>query len=187
MQILQIDKTVTNESDEFIEVSTNKTVTATLENLPEKLNPANKYIPIYVTEKEGEEYIAESVVDISVNYYSCYFYLRIYGETDYFMVEDLKSKAERYFYELFINSAEILPFAEVMEEICSTRANYYGPRQLAIEIIVDNFPLFRNISTPELMKPIPDFIYDLFQATLDKYMDGSSGMEQNQFRGEFGY
>lgn len=186
-QILQIDKAVTDEPEEHIEVPANETVTATVENLPEKLNPANGYAPTYVTEKGVEGHKPEPVIDASVNCHPCYFHLRMYGEADYFMIEDLKSKAERNFCESFINSAETLPFAEIMEEVYSTRANYLGPRQLAIEMIVDNLPLFRNTFTPELMKSIPDFTYDLFQATLDKYVDGSSSMEQNQFRVEFGY
>jgi hypothetical protein len=82
-------------------------------------------------------------------------------------------------------------FAETIEELYSTRANYQELRQVAIEMIVGNLPNLRNgdtsVITSELMKSIPDFTYDLFQATLDKYVRESSDMERNVSQVKFDY
>jgi hypothetical protein len=106
----------------------------------------------------------------------------MYSEADYFMIDDLKKKAEKVFCESFLDFAETLPFPEIIDEVYSTRANYHGLRKLAIKIIVNNLLRFRKaptpIFTPELMESIPDFTYDLFQATLDKYVGGSSGEQK---------
>lgn len=53
---------------------------------------------------------------------------------------------------------ETLPFAEIIEEVYSTRVNHHALRQLAIEMT----PAF----TLALMNSNPDFTDDLFQATL---------------------
>ena len=78
-----------------------------------------------------------------------------------------------------------------MEKVYSSRPSYQGLRRLAVEMIVDNLPRLRKRPTPvissELMKWIPDFTYDLFHATLDKYVGGSSGMDENQFHVRFAY
>ncbi|KAJ6001025.1 hypothetical protein N7481_001434 [Penicillium waksmanii] len=95
------------------------------------------YAPTYVTENRDDGYMAVPVVNASVNYDPCYFRLRMYGEADYLMIHDLKSKAERHFCESFLNSMEAPPFADIMEEVYLTRANYNGLRQLAIEMILE--------------------------------------------------
>lgn len=79
--------------------------------------------------------------------------------------------------------AETQSFTEIIDEVYSTRVNYLRLRQLAIKMIVNNLPRFRK--TPEPMKSIPNFTYDLFQAALDKYVDGSSGEEKTQFHVRF--
>jgi hypothetical protein len=120
-------------------------------------------------------------VNSLIDYHPFYFYIRIYSKADYFIINDLKSKAEAYFYASFMTSPERESFAQIIEELYSTRANYQKLRQLAIETIVANLPSLRNgpapVVTSELIKSIPDFTYDLLQATLDKYMREPSNVD----------
>ncbi|KAJ5249531.1 hypothetical protein N7524_011847 [Penicillium chrysogenum] len=41
---------------------------------------------------------SESSVDVLASCHPCYFHVRIYGEADYFMINDLKTKATAYFH-----------------------------------------------------------------------------------------
>lgn len=88
------------------------------------------------------------VLDTAIKDHQCYFHLCMYGEADYFMTDDLKGKAENHFTESFMNSTETLPFAEIIGDVYSSRANYHGPRQLAIEMIVNNLPRLQKTPTP---------------------------------------
>lgn len=89
----------------------------------------------------------------------------MYGEADYFMISDLKSKAEVHVRASFMNCPDRQSFAETIQEIYSTRGNYQELRRLAIQMIVDNLSSFRTgltpVIDPELMKSVPDFTYDL--------------------------
>ncbi|KAJ5876031.1 uncharacterized protein N7529_001615 [Penicillium soppii] len=192
-QVVHAEMVATDEPEVLVDKHSYERITETLGNIPgkpehgPKMNSestaTNRYAPTHVTDNRDNGQMTDVVLDVAVSYHPSYFHLRMYGEADYFMVSDLKCNAERHFCESFLNSTETLPFAEIVEEVCSTQANYHGLRQLAIEMIVDNLPLFRNRTTPmfvpELMKLIPDFTYDLFQATVDKCVDGSSSMEKN--------
>lgn len=179
----------------------NQTVTEPPENTPESLIYAphmkEKQDSIgessgkYAIKEEAKGAITERVVDSLIDCHPCYFHVRMYGEADYFMISDLKSKAEVHFCASFMASPERESFAETIEELYSTRANYQELKQLAIGMIVDNLPTLRKglrpVITSELMKSIPEFTYDLFQATLDKYVDEPSDMEGNYFRTGFFY
>lgn len=198
---LQAESGATDEADVHIGECFYETVTESLEKNPGRLMHAPQMnekssitdggCPGDATEQEDEGRITDPAIDPLVNCHPCYFHVRIYGEADYFMISDLKSKAEKHFCASFMNSPERESFAEIMEEVYSTRANYQELRQLAIKMIVDNLPLLRKRPTPvitsELMKSVPDFTYDLLQATLDKYVGESSGMEENQSHVRFDY
>ncbi|KAJ5752054.1 hypothetical protein N7520_008971 [Penicillium odoratum] len=119
---------------------------------------------------------------------SSYFHALMYAAADYLMIEDLKRKSMEYFSSKFMPSTSLnlagssvvsLPrikkeFAETIEEIYSTRADYQELRKLAIEKIKDDLFLLRKGNKPiinsELMKSNPDFTYDLCEATLTKYV-----------------
>ncbi|KAJ5628653.1 hypothetical protein N7490_010881 [Penicillium lividum] len=119
---------------------------------------------------------------------SSYFHALMYASADYFMIDDLKRKSMEYFSSKFMPSTSLnlagssvvsLPmnkkeFAETIEEIYSTRADYQELRKLAIEKIKNNLFLLRKGNKPfinsELMKSNPDFTYDLCEATLTKYV-----------------
>ncbi|OGE47643.1 hypothetical protein PENARI_c039G01644 [Penicillium arizonense] len=179
----QPENDVTDEVEAHLDEHFTETVTRTLENTPETLvpglqmneNPASidEFHPEYASKEGDKGGLAEPIVDSLADCHPCYFHVRMYGEADYFMIDDLKSKAAVHFCASFMSSPERESFADTVEELYSTRANYQELRQLAIEMLVANLPNLRNGPTPvitsELMKSIPNFTYDLFQATLDKY------------------
>jgi hypothetical protein len=151
-------------------------------SIGKKPTTTDGYPLTYVDGQGDERNIKDTVVDASVNHHPWYFHLRMYSEADYFMIDDLKKAAEKNFCESFLEFAETLPFPEIIDELYSTRPNYHALRPLATEMIVNNLLRFRKaptpIFTPELMESLPNFTYDLFQATLDKYVGGSSGEEK---------
>ncbi|KAJ6019785.1 hypothetical protein N7499_003118 [Penicillium canescens] len=165
----------------------------TLENTPETLvpglqtneNPASidEFHPEYASKEGDKGGLTEPIVDSLADCHPCYFHVRMYGEADYFMIDDLRSKAGMHFCASFMSSPERESFADTAEELHSIRANYQELRQLAIEMLVANLPNLRNGPTPvitsELMESIPNLTYDLFQATLDKYVREPSDMEGN--------
>lgn len=187
----QPENDVINEVEVHSDEHLNGTVTRRPGNAPETLAhgpqtntnsaPIDKVPPKYAIEEEDNGDITGPPVDSLLDCHPCYFHVRMYGEADYFMIDDLKSKAEVHFCASFMSSPERESFAETIEELYSTRANYQELRQVAIEMIVGNLPNLRNgqtsVITSELMKSIPDFTYDLFQVTLDKYVREPSDME----------
>ena len=140
--------------------------------LPKEL-AMNESAPIVETPSEQRDNV-ELVADILAGCHPCYFHVRMYGVADYFMIDDLKSKAEAYFRASFMDCPERESFAGMIQELYSTQANYEELRQLAIQLIVDNLSNLRIGRTPvidaELMKSVPHFTYDLCQATLDHYV-----------------
>lgn len=72
----------------------------------------------------------------------------MYVEADYFMINDLKSKVEVHFCASFMSSPERESFAEIIEELYSSRANYQKLRHVAIEKIVGNLPNLRHGRRP---------------------------------------
>lgn len=71
--------------------------------------------------KDGDERVTtEPLVNSLVDCHPCYFHVRMYGEADYFMIDDLKRRAEAHFCALFISSPERESFAETIEELYST-------------------------------------------------------------------
>ncbi|KGO75168.1 Uncharacterized protein PITC_057890 [Penicillium italicum] len=139
-----------------------------VENKPAPIdeNPAEELF------EQGVE--LEPIVDKLADCHPCYFHVRMYGEADYFMISDLKTKAKAQFLASFMDNPKRATFADTIEELYSTHADYQQLRQLAIEVIVDNLPNLRKGLFPvidsRLMKAVPDFTLDLCQATLDKYV-----------------
>jgi hypothetical protein len=168
-----------NPTAEMKELSNEAAVTAseTMEGLVEGSAVENKPAPSdeMPAEEPFEQGVElEPIVDILANCHPCYFHVRMYGEADYFMISDLKTKAKAHFLASFMDHPKRTTFADTIEELYSTQADYLQLRQLAIEMIVDNLPnlrkgLFPVIDT-RLMKAVPDFTFDLCQATLDKYV-----------------
>ncbi|KAJ5377366.1 uncharacterized protein N7496_004775 [Penicillium cataractarum] len=174
---------ITNEFDMHLHEHLTESATRALDDTPETLmprpetndNPALIDESPQITTKDGDEsVVTEPLVNSILDCHPSYFHLRMYGEADYFMIDDLKRKAEAHFYASFMSSPKAESFTETIEELYSTRANYLELRQAAIETIIANLPSLRSgpmpVITSELMKSVPDFTYDLLQATLDEYV-----------------
>jgi hypothetical protein len=166
-----------NPTAEMKELSNEVAVTAseTMEGLLDRSAVENKPAPIdEIPAKERFEQL-DPIVDILTDCHPCYFHVRMYGEADYFMISDLKTKAKAHFLASFMGNPKRTTFADTIEELYSTQADYRQLRQLAIEMIVENLPNLRKGLFPvidsRLMKAVPDFTLDLCQATLDKYVD----------------
>ncbi|KAJ5639330.1 uncharacterized protein N7484_007192 [Penicillium longicatenatum] len=133
----------------------------------------------------------EPIVDPLTDCHPCYFHLRMYAEADYFMIEDLKTRAEENFCASFIDCAETEFLAQVITELYSTRANYLDLRVLAMKLIVDNLRVLQEKSAPtinsSLLKANPDFAVDLCMATMKKYLSESSGTNQPVFTAKYKY
>jgi hypothetical protein len=133
----------------------------------------------------------ESIVNPLTDCHPCYFHLRMYAEADYFMIEDLKTRAEENFCASFIDCAETKFLARLIRELFSTRANYLDLRVLAMKLLVDNLRALQEKSTPainsSLLEENPDFAIDLCMATMKKYLSGSSGTNQPVFTAKYKY
>ncbi|CAG7990849.1 unnamed protein product [Penicillium salamii] len=106
----------------------------------------------------------------------------MYGEADYFIIEDLKIKAAEDFRDSFENCSEKQILAQVIKELYSTNADYRDIRKLAIELIVKNLRklqggLTRGIDY-DLLKAYPAFAAELCIATMEKYLSMSSSLRQ---------
>lgn len=192
---------VTNEIEVHLHEHFTESVTRALDDTPETLmhrpqtndNPAliDEFPQKYTTKEGDESVVTEPLVDSLLDCHPCYFHIRMYGEADYFMVDDLKRKAEVHFCASFMSSPKAESFAKIIEELYSTQANYHELRQAAIEMIIANLPNLRSGHTPvitsELMKSVPDFTYDLLQATLDKYVRDPAEAEEGQSDLKFDY
>lgn len=98
----------------------------------------------------------------------------MYGEGDYFVVDDLKVKAKEKFRLSFTNPPNNESFADTIEEVYSMNADYRGLRKLVVELISQNWRTLRSGGSPalsdELIKSIPDFSFDLCLALLKAYV-----------------
>lgn len=134
----------------------------TAEGLVDESALIDENLEKYPFEQRG---VVELVADTLTDCHPCYFHVRMYGEADYFMIDDLKSKAEVHSRASFMNYPDRQSFTETIQEIYSTQGNYQELRRLAIQMIVDNLSSFRTgltpVIDPELMKSVPDFTYDL--------------------------
>lgn len=113
-------------------------------------------------------------VDTLIDCHPCYFHMRMYGEADYFMISDLKTKACEQFCASFMDFPHEEGFTEIIHELYSTRANYWELRKLAINMIAADLPNLRKAFPPiinaKLVKGVPDFAADLCLATMEKYV-----------------
>jgi hypothetical protein len=102
------------------------------------------------------------------------FHARMYGEGDYLLVEGLKTKAQANFTtdltkSLTKEDPKTAALDETMEELYSTRANYYSLRSIAIRQIVENIHVVsvkHGVPLRKSMKSIPDFAFDLCMALM---------------------
>ncbi|KAJ5651996.1 hypothetical protein N7507_009422 [Penicillium longicatenatum] len=153
--------------------------------------PKNETRPLtgeaFTTDFLEREFIVNPLTDC----HPCYFHLRMYAEADYFMIEDLKTKAEENFCASFIDCAETKFLARVMRELYSTRANYLDLRVLAMKLLVDNLRALQEKSTPainsSLLEDNPDFAIDLCMATMKKYLSESGGINRPVFTTKYEY
>lgn len=168
-----------NHTTEMTELFNEAAVTATESTEGPVDGSAVENKPVPIEENPAEELFEqgvelEPIVDKLADCHPCYFHVRMYGEADYFMISDLKTKAKAQFLASFMDNPKRATFADTIEELYSTHADYQQLRQLAIEVIVDNLPNLRKGLFPvidsRLMKAVPDFTLDLCQATLDKYV-----------------
>ncbi|KAF4765167.1 hypothetical protein HAV15_003392 [Penicillium sp. str.  len=60
-------------------------------------------------------------VDTLIDCHPCYFHMRMYGEADYFMISDLKTKACEQFCVSFMDFPHEEGFTEIIHELYSTR------------------------------------------------------------------
>ncbi|GLA00612.1 hypothetical protein AnigIFM60653_009362 [Aspergillus niger] len=146
----------------------NDTAVAAVENSADGFvdgSPMNKKGP------NEEENNVEPAVDILADCHPCYFHVRMYGEADYFMIDDLKIKAEEKVLASLVNCSEVDSFSQIIAELYSGRADYERLRKLALKVIVDNLPTLRKGFTPvinaKLMESVPDFAVDLCLPTID--------------------
>ncbi|CAK96755.1 uncharacterized protein An08g09780 [Aspergillus niger] len=137
-------------------------------------NSADGFVDGSPMNKKGpneEENNVEPAVDILADCHPCYFHVRMYGEADYFMIDDLKIKAEEKVLASLVNCSEVDSFSQIIAELYSGRADYGRLRKLALKVIVDNLPTLRKGFTPvinaKLMESVPDFAVDLCLPTID--------------------
>ncbi|KAJ5752828.1 hypothetical protein N7520_009745 [Penicillium odoratum] len=127
---------------------------------------------------EQMDAIDESLTDC----HPCYFHLRMYGEADYFMIEDLKIKAAENFRDSFENCSEKQILAQAIKELYSTNADYRDIRKLAKGLIVKNLRELQGGLTPgidyDLLKAYPAFAAELCIATMEEYLSMSSSLRQ---------
>jgi hypothetical protein len=102
------------------------------------------------------------------------FHARVYGEGDYVLVEGLKTKTQAEFTtdltkSLTKEDPKTAALDETLEELYSTRANYYSLRCIAIRQIVENIHVVsvkHGVPLRKSMKSIPDFAFDLCMALM---------------------
>ncbi|KAL5333676.1 BTB/POZ protein [Aspergillus crustosus] len=142
----------------------------------------------YPSDQEGA---MDPNIDPWAKCHPCYFHMRIFGEADYFMINDLKDIAKEQFCTSFMECSERDLFAEIIKELYSDRANYQGLRTLAIEVVVNNLPSLRKGFSPvidsELLEVVPNFAVDLCLATMDKYVSEPPNMKPYPFATGFEY
>lgn len=127
---------------------------------------------------EQMDAIDESLADC----HPCYFHLRMYGEADYFLIKDLKTKAAENFRDSFENCSEKQILALVIKELYSTNADYRDIRKSVIELIVKNLRKLHGGLTPgidyDLLTAYPEFAAELCIATMEKYLSVLSSLRQ---------
>ncbi|KAJ5890771.1 uncharacterized protein N7473_006999, partial [Penicillium subrubescens] len=102
------------------------------------------------------------------------FHARVYGEGDYVLVEGLKTMTQAEFTtdltkSLTKEDPKTAALDETLEELYSTRANYYSLRCIAIRQIVENIHVVsvkHGVPLRKSMKSIPDFAFDLCMALM---------------------
>ncbi|KAJ0413315.1 hypothetical protein BJY00DRAFT_63753 [Aspergillus carlsbadensis] len=132
-----------------------------------------------------------SIMDAVAECHPSYFHARMFGEADYFMINDLKDKAKDQFRLSFVDCSERDLFVEVIKELYSPRANYQELRKLAVDVVVNNLPNLRKGFLPavdfELLKTVPDFAIELCLATVDRCVSEPPKTKLSPFATGFEY
>ncbi|OQE13952.1 hypothetical protein PENSTE_c041G04559 [Penicillium steckii] len=164
--------------DNFIGVNTvtplNQTTASLVDHSPmEKKSAVAGGAPL-----KGISEQIEAIDELLANCHPCYFHLRMYGEADYFMIDDLKIRAEENFRNLFANCPEKEILVQTIKELYSARADYRDIRKLATKLLVGNLRELQGGSTPgidsDLLKAFPEFATEFCLATMEKYLSEPS-------------
>ncbi|KAJ5389423.1 uncharacterized protein N7496_000491 [Penicillium cataractarum] len=111
-----------------------------------------------------------------------YFHARMFAEDDYFLVDNLKARAEDYFFTAFSTSLEMKnrrkeTLKQTVEEVYSNRASYDPLRESKIHLIMKMLcgcSAKQNPYLRDCMRSTPDFTFDVCRALLDKKMTSLS-------------
>lgn len=118
--------------------------------------------------------MAAAVTDLT----SCnaaYFHMRIYGEADYFMIDDLKAMANEYFRA----SLTLKPwgeFVKIVKEAYSTRADYQEIKEPLIAVLSrpTRASFYKSSRVTGLLRSYPDLSVGLCQALASQRAPPSS-------------
>ncbi|OQE40117.1 hypothetical protein PENCOP_c006G05842 [Penicillium coprophilum] len=115
----------------------------------------------------------ELLVNRLTDCHPSYFHMLMYGEAIYFNISELRIKAKANFCASFMDSPERVSFARIIEKIYSTEGSYWRLKTPAIDMIMGSLPKLWEAETPvidkNLINSIPDFGYDLWYSTMNKY------------------
>ncbi|QKX59218.1 uncharacterized protein TRUGW13939_06350 [Talaromyces rugulosus] len=97
---------------------------------------------------------------------ACQFHVRMYVQADYFQIDGLKSKTERYFRASFLDRLNRESFEAVITEIYTlTPESDDQIRDAAVALTMDNLDILRNeteaILLDEFLKRLPAFAADI--------------------------
>ncbi|KAJ5164757.1 uncharacterized protein N7500_006587 [Penicillium coprophilum] len=115
----------------------------------------------------------ELLVNRLTDCHPSYFHVLMYGEAIFFNISELRIKAKANFRASFMDCPERASFAKTIEKIYSTEGSYWRLKTSAIDMITDSLPKLWEAETPvidkNLVNSVPDFGYDLWHATMNKY------------------
>ncbi|EED11610.1 BTB/POZ domain protein [Talaromyces stipitatus ATCC 10500] len=136
------------------------------------------YTGDYTFEIDGDEEKEDNLgqpssQDHSRGFNACQFHVRMYAQADYFQIDGLKSRAERYFRGSFLDQPSKDPFEAIITEIyTSIPESDEQIRDAAIELTMDNLETLRNgtevILLDGFLKRSPAFAADLCIAMLKR-------------------
>jgi hypothetical protein len=116
---------------------------------------------------------------------AAYFHLRVYAEADYFMIDELKVKAEAEFCKAFVRLLTIelifkkeyqaqFTISKIIGELYSRRGSYSVLREMVLELMINNMPGLRQTifmpPTEGCLFPSlhPEFAADLCWGMIEK-------------------
>jgi hypothetical protein len=111
---------------------------------------------------------------------ACQFHVQMYAQADYFQIDGLKSRAEKYFRGSFLDQLNRESFEAVIKEIyTSTPESDDQIRDVAVALTMDNLEILRNgtevILLDRFLKQLPAFAADISISLLKNH-----GVSQKQ-------